>query len=125
MDRDFAIFLNNWDIKPGTSRPNPYQMTDFNTFTFNSKVWPATAPLVVRQGQRVRIRLANLGMDSHPIHIHGHIFHVTGTTSGRLPPTQWIPDVTVNVPVGSTRTSNSSPTTRAIGPFTVTSPITP
>ena len=35
VDHDFAIFLAEWAIAPGTSRPNPMVMLDFNTFTFN------------------------------------------------------------------------------------------
>src|SRR5688500_17607913 len=103
VDRDFAIFLNEWSIKPGTATPDPTVMLDFNTFTMNSKVFPATTPMVVRTGDRVRIRLANLSMDSHPIHVHGHLFYVTGTDSGPIPETAWIPENTVNVPVGTTR----------------------
>src|SRR6516162_2084220 len=59
-DRDFAIMLNEWRIDPGTSRPNPNEMVDFNVFTMNSKAFPGTAPLVVRLGDRVKIRLGNL-----------------------------------------------------------------
>jgi hypothetical protein len=103
VDRDFAIMLMEWFVAPGTSRPNPAIMTDFNMFTFNSRAWPGTAPLVVKKGDRVRIRLANLSMDSHPIHIHGHHFIVTGTDAGRIPATARWPEVTVNVPVGATR----------------------
>jgi hypothetical protein len=103
IDRDFAIMLMEWFVAPGTSRPNPMIMTDFNTFTFNSRAWPGTAPLVVKKGDRVRVRLANLSMDSHPIHMHGHQFLVTGTDAGRIPPTARWPEVTVNVPVGATR----------------------
>src|SRR5438552_4164937 len=73
LDRDFVLVISEWRIDPGTSRPNPNEMTDFNLFTFNSKAFPATAPLVVKLGQRVKIRLINLGaMDHHPIHLHGH-----------------------------------------------------
>ena len=103
VDRDFAIFLNEWYIKPGTATPDPTVMLDFNTFTFNSKVFPATSPLPVRLGDRVRIRLANLTMNSHPIHIHGHKFYVTGTDAGPIPESAWIPENSVNVPVGTTR----------------------
>lgn len=103
VDRDFAIFLSEWFIKPGTATPDPTVMLDFNTFTFNSKVFPATDPLPVRLGDRVRIRLANLSMDSHPIHIHGHKFYVTGTDAGPLRESAWIPENSVNVPVGTTR----------------------
>jgi FtsP/CotA-like multicopper oxidase with cupredoxin domain len=103
VDRDFAIFLNEWFIKPGTATPDPTVMLDFNTFTMNSRVFPGTQPLLVRTGDRVRIRLANLTMDSHPIHIHGHAFYVTGTDAGPIPETAWWPENSVNVPVGTTR----------------------
>jgi FtsP/CotA-like multicopper oxidase with cupredoxin domain len=103
VNRDFAIMLHEWAIAPGTSRPNPAVMTDFNTFTFNSRAWPGTAPLIVKKGDRVRIRLANLSMDSHPIHLHGHRFEVTGTDAGPVPPSARFREVTTNVPVGATR----------------------
>ena len=103
VDRDFAIMLHEWAIAPGTSRPNPAVMTDFNMFTFNSRVWPGTSPLVAKLGDRVRIRLGNLSMDSHPIHLHGHHFEVTGTDGGTVPPTARYREVTTNVPVGATR----------------------
>jgi hypothetical protein len=80
-------------------------MTDFNVLTMNSKAFPATAPLVVKMGQRVRIRLGNLGAtDHHPIHIHGYQFKVTETDGGQIAPEGQWPETTVLVPVGSTRT---------------------
>jgi FtsP/CotA-like multicopper oxidase with cupredoxin domain len=103
VDRDFAIMLMEWAIAPGTSVPNPNVMTDFNIFTFNSRAYPGTSPLVVKTGDRVRVRLGNLSMDSHPIHLHGFAFHVTGTDGGKVPPGARWPETTVNVPVGSTR----------------------
>jgi len=103
IDRDFAIFLNEWFIKPGTSTPDPTVMLDFNVFTFNSRVFPGTDPMLVRMGDRVRIRVANLTMDSHPMHIHGHRFFVTGTDAGLIQQSAWIPENTTNVPVGATR----------------------
>jgi len=103
VDRDFGIFLNEWFIKPGTSTPDPTVMTDFNVFTFNSRVFPGTAPLIVKQGDRVRLRIANISMDSHPIHVHGHRFLWTASDGGPLPETAWIPETTINVPPGTTR----------------------
>jgi FtsP/CotA-like multicopper oxidase with cupredoxin domain len=103
VDRDFCIMLHEWAIPPGTSRPNPVVMTDFNIFSFNSRVWPGTDPLVVKRGARVRVRLGNLSMDSHPIHLHGYRFETTGTDGGRVPPGARLPETTVNVPVGATR----------------------
>ena len=103
IDRDFAIFLHEWDVPPGGATPNPSTMTDFNLFSYNARVYPGTAPLVVGKGERVRIRLANLSMDSHPIHLHGYHFVETGTEGGAIPPSAWVPETTVNVPPGSTR----------------------
>jgi manganese oxidase len=103
VDRDFAIFLQEWFVAPGTYTPNTSVMTDFNLFTFNSRIFPGTEPLIVRQGQRVRIRIANLSMDSHPIHFHGHTFKLTGTEGGAIPSSAQWPMDTVNVPPGTTR----------------------
>jgi FtsP/CotA-like multicopper oxidase with cupredoxin domain len=103
VDRDFAILLQEWFIAPGTSRPNPMVMTDFNLFSFNSRVWPGTAPLVTKKGDRVRVRFGNLSMDSHPIHLHGYHWEETGTEAGSTPLSARRPSTTVNVPVGTTR----------------------
>src|SRR2546429_3159060 len=104
-DRDFAFMLSEWKIVPGTSRPDPNEMTDFNVFTFNAKVFPATAALVAKLGQRVRIRFCNLSsMDHHPMHLHGVNFRVTETDGGQIPESAQQVEATVLVQVGSTRT---------------------
>jgi FtsP/CotA-like multicopper oxidase with cupredoxin domain len=102
-DRDFAIMLHEWAVHAGTYRPDPSIMLDFNMFTFNSKVFPAIEPLIVKTGDRVRIRLGNLSMDQHPIHIHGHAFRVVATDGGEIPEAGQWPETTVPVPVGATR----------------------
>jgi FtsP/CotA-like multicopper oxidase with cupredoxin domain len=104
VDRHFLIFLQEWAIRPGTFTPDPNVMTDFNIFTFNSRVWPGTDPLVVKLGERVRVSFANLSMDSHPIHFHGHRWWLVGTDGGSIPRSAWIPETTMNVPAGTTRT---------------------
>jgi FtsP/CotA-like multicopper oxidase with cupredoxin domain len=103
LERDYAIMLHEWFVEPGTSRPNPMVMLEFNLFTWNSRVWPGTAPILAQKGDRVRIRFGNLSMDSHPIHLHGYQFRVTGTEAGPVPPSARFPETTVSVPVGATR----------------------
>jgi hypothetical protein len=103
VDRDFAIFVHEWFVEPGTDTPNPLIMLDFNTFTFNARAWPGTDALVVKTGDRVRVRLANLSMDSHPIHLHGYQFKITATDGGAIAPSAQWPETTVNLPVGATR----------------------
>src|ERR1700726_3065604 len=76
---------------------------EFTWLTLNGKTGPATTPLIVRHGERVRIRLLNLGMDHPPIHLHGHQFVVTGTEAGRQPQSTWGPGNTVLVGVAQSR----------------------
>ncbi len=103
VDRDFAIMLHEWAIHPGTYRPDPSVMLDFNMFTMNGKVFPAIEPMVAKTGERIRIRMGNLSMDQHPMHIHGFAFKVTATDGGQIPEAGQWPQTTVPVPVGSTR----------------------
>src|SRR5262249_49487341 len=79
VDRDFCFILHAWDIEPGTYRAKPATMTEFNIWTFNSRTFPGIDPIVVRLRDRVRIRMANLSMHDHPIHIHGHHYVMTCT----------------------------------------------
>ena len=103
VDRDFGFLLHSWYVDPGTRTPDPTVMTDFNIWSFNSRVFPAIDPLVVRRGDRVRIRMGNLSMTNHPMHLHGYEFSVTSTGGGRVPESARWPEVTVDVPVGSVR----------------------
>ena len=103
VDRDFVFLLSNYDIDPGSYTPKIMTMTDFNLFTFNSRVFPGIDPMVVRQGDRVRVRVGNLTMTNHPIHLHGHEFEVTGTDGGWTRPESRWPEVTTDVAVGQMR----------------------
>jgi hypothetical protein len=102
VDQDFAVIMQEYAILPNSNVPNSMNM-EFNWLTFNGKSGPATTPLIVRHGERVRIRLINLGMDHHPIHLHGHQFVVTGTEGGRQPESTWGPGNTVLVGVAQSR----------------------
>lgn len=103
VQRDYAWLLGAFAVEPGAMTPRVNEMTDFNIWTFNSRVFPAIGPLVARQGDRVRLRVGNLSMTNHPIHIHGHEFEVTGTDGGPVPPSARWPEVTVDVAVGQMR----------------------
>jgi len=102
VDRDFGIILQEWALLPNNTIPNSLAM-EFNWLTLNGKAGPATTPLIVKVGERVRIRLVNLGMDHHPMHIHGHQFYVTGTEGGRIRSTAVTPENTVLVGVAQAR----------------------
>jgi manganese oxidase len=104
VHRDFSLMVSEWAVKAGTARPNTLEMTDFNVLTINGKVFPSTAPLVCKTGDRVRLRLGNLGaMDHHPMHIHGYHFRITATDGEDIPLSAQWPETTVLVAVGQTR----------------------
>jgi FtsP/CotA-like multicopper oxidase with cupredoxin domain len=75
--------LGAFIVEPRT--PNPAHHADVdallilndgvNGYTLNGKSFPATAPIVCRKGQTVRIRFMNEGMMIHPMHLHG--MHMT------------------------------------------------
>lgn len=103
VDRDFVFLLNAFDIEPGAATPMINTMLDFNLWCFNSRAFPGIDPLVARTGDRVRIRVGNLTMTNHPVHVHGTDFEVTCTDGGWVPKSARWPEVTTDVAVGQMR----------------------
>ncbi|MDP9898308.1 multicopper oxidase family protein [Variovorax ginsengisoli] len=103
VDRDFVFLLNAYDIEPGSATPKTMTMLDFNLWSWNSRIFPGIDSLNVRLHDRVRIRVGNLTMTNHPIHLHGHEFEVTGTDGGPVPRGARWPEVTTDVAVGQMR----------------------
>jgi len=103
VDRDFAFLLNAYDVEPGSATPRVNTMLDFNLWTWNSRAFPGIDPLVARSGDRVRVRVGNLTMTNHPIHMHGPHFEVVGTDGGWVPKSARWPEVTTDIAVGQMR----------------------
>jgi FtsP/CotA-like multicopper oxidase with cupredoxin domain len=103
VERDYVFLLNAYDIDPGSFTPNVNTTLAHNLWTMNSRVYPGIDPLVCRQGDRVRIRIGNLSMTNHPIHLHGHEFKVTGTDGGWVPRASRWPEVTADIAAGQMR----------------------
>ena len=102
VDRDFGLILQEWALLPNNNVPNTSSM-EFNWLSLNGKAGPNCTPMIVKQGERVRIRMVNLGMDHHPMHLHGTQFVMTGTEGGRVPESQWHPMNTILVGVAQAR----------------------
>ena len=103
VDRDYAFLLAAYDIEPGAATPKVMTMLDFNLWTWNSRIFPGIDALVAQTNERVRIRVGNLTMTNHPIHLHGPEFEVTGTDGGPIPKSARWPEVTTDVAVGQMR----------------------
>jgi FtsP/CotA-like multicopper oxidase with cupredoxin domain len=103
VQRDFCIMLNAYDIDPGSSTPKINTMLDFNLWTWNSRAFPGIDSLNVRLNDKVRVRVGNLTMTNHPMHLHGHEFVVTGSDGGPWPMAARWPEVTTDVAVGQMR----------------------
>jgi manganese oxidase len=103
VDRDFVFLLNAFDIDPGSYVPRVMEMTDFNLWTINSRAFPGVDHLVVAKNDRVRVRVGNLTMTNHPVHMHGYDFEVTGTDGGWVRPEARWPEVSIDIPVGAMR----------------------
>ena len=103
VDRDFVFIMSAYRIDPGSYLPKVNEMLDFNMWTWNSRVFPGIDTLPVRLGDRVRVRMGNLTMTNHPIHLHGHHFSVSCTDGGWVPESAQWPETTIDVPVGAVR----------------------
>lgn len=51
-----------------TGQMKPY------VWAINGAAYPKNKPLTIREGRRVRLRLNNMTMMTHPMHVHGHTF---------------------------------------------------
>jgi FtsP/CotA-like multicopper oxidase with cupredoxin domain len=57
----------------------------YDTMTINGKAYPATEPLLVHKGERVRLRLINASADhTHIVRLSGHRLQVTHTDGNPL-----------------------------------------
>ncbi|MEO8194087.1 MAG: copper oxidase [Gemmatimonadales bacterium] len=67
-------------------------------YTLNGKGFPATEPIKMKKGQKLRLRFMNEGMMIHPMHLHG--MHMTVIAKdGWLQPAPWKCD-TLNIAPG-------------------------
>lgn len=86
VDKEQVLMLDEWYVNDkGFQEPmaHPAMIHDANFFTVNGKSFPATEPIKLKEGERVRVRMINVGYQTHSMHLHGHSFVVTHK-DGRL-----------------------------------------
>ena len=104
VDRDFVFLHERLRHRSRQLRAEGHEMTDFNLWTWNTRVFPGIDP----PGRAARATacacaFGNLTMTNHPIHMHGYDFKVTCTDGGWVPESARWPEVTIDMPVGAMR----------------------
>ncbi len=90
-DREYTLMLDEWDTAGMSNMMGGAKMGSmagmaYNTFTINGRAFPDTEPLKVKKGERVRIRMINVGTSTiHPMHLHGHQFKVVAVDGNPVP----------------------------------------
>lgn len=99
---DIMWMLSEWRVgADGETYPAmPMSGLEPNFFTINGKAYPNIEPIVVKKGERVRVRLAAIGQFAHPMHLHGMNFRVVGYDGVSLPPAQQMIRNTITVNPG-------------------------
>lgn len=77
-----------------------HDMSIYDVYTFNGKSGDAVEPLKVKEGETVRIRLANVGYLSHNIHLHGHKYKVVAIDGQELNEPKEIQDQLISIAPG-------------------------
>jgi plastocyanin len=112
VDRDYTYILTEWDaeltpdvalgIAPRGPRDQSLRGGQFGTdyFLMNGKMNDAIPPIVVKEGDKVRIRLINAGNMPHPFHTHGHSFKIVATDGNPVPEAAQVTKDTVLIAPG-------------------------
>lgn len=82
------------DWYPKTYKPHT---PVYDTFIINGRAFPYTQPLDVRKGERVRIRIINVGYEQHYMHSHSHRFEIVALDGNSV---QGTPQIRDTVAVG-------------------------
>lgn len=71
-------------------------------YLINGKSFPNTKAWKVNKGDKVRVRVMNIGNQVHPMHIHGHEFTVISKDGGDIPKEVRATEHTLNLMSGNT-----------------------
>lgn len=96
-DQEYTLVLGEWDLEltpevaAGTAERGPRDKmlrggelgTDM--FLINGRAHGAIPPIMLKEGERVLLRLINAGHLAHPIHMHGHSFKIVATDGNPIP----------------------------------------
>ena len=111
-DREYTYMLSEWDLEmtpdvaTGKAPRGPRDQTldggalGTDLFLMNGSAFGNIPPVTLAEGDRVLIRLMNMGSLAHPIHTHGHSFKVVATDGNPVPPAAQLTKDTILVAPG-------------------------
>lgn len=108
VDREYFLTLRDWDTTLHESKADPDLEYDprerkSDAYTINGRAAPTTfhpeqgSPLLVTEGETVRVHLVNAGYDTHPFHTHAHRFEQVAKDGSPIPEAQRIEEDVVPV----------------------------
>jgi FtsP/CotA-like multicopper oxidase with cupredoxin domain len=95
-DKEYFMTVKDWDsdlnrMMAGEDASYSPRSRNPDVFTVNGKAAPRTlhpedgSPMIVQQGDTVRVHFVNGGYMNHPLHLHNHRFEVIEEDGGRIP----------------------------------------
>lgn len=123
-DKDFTLLLDEWassgiEHGSGTSMGHgehgghsdnqeqetnanqpAHDMSMYDVFTINGNTADSSKPLLVQEGDKVRLRLINAGFMSHKIHLHGHDFKIIAVDGQDIHKPQNLKDSLIEIAPG-------------------------
>jgi manganese oxidase len=91
----FVIEERNAPAERRADREEIMLLSDGMGYTINGKEFPMTEPIRMKLGERVRVRIANLGAMYHPMHMHGGFMTVIAKDGFPLTAPQQINTISV------------------------------
>ena len=112
-NRDYTYILNEWSLAltpavatgaeslPLSGHGAPFsKQLDFDLFLMNGKAHDGIPPVIVKQGERIRVRLINAGSLVHTMHTHGQSFKIVATDGNPVPPAAQLTKDSVSIGPG-------------------------
>jgi manganese oxidase len=91
----FIIEEKNAPAERQSDREEIMLLADGMGYVINGKEFPMTEPIHMKMGERVRVRMANLGAMYHPMHLHGGFMTIIAKDGFPLPAPQDVNTISI------------------------------
>jgi manganese oxidase len=91
----FIIEEKNPPAQRRSDREEIMLLADGMGYVINGKEFPMTEPIHMKLGERVRVRMANLGAMYHPMHLHGGFMTIIAKDGFPLPAPQDVNTISI------------------------------